>query len=151
MNTRGFTLIELMITVAVMAVLAAIAFPSYTQFLLKNNASAAEARILELSQALEKHKSQNFSYKGFPISSEDLGSPKKYTITVVGAVSQDGSGVETAASIATSGSGWSIKAVPVDNRNYTYLMTSQGLKCKSKLSSDVTYSGCGTGASNENW
>ncbi len=151
MNIKGFTLIELMITVVVMAVLAAIAYPSYTQFLLKNDASTAESRILELSQALEKHKSQNFSYKGFPISSEDLGSPKKYTISIVGSVAKDGSGVETTSSIATSGSGWIIKAVPTDIRNYTYLMNSQGLKCKNKLSSDVNFSGCGTGVGNEKW
>lgn len=151
MSTKGFTLIELMITVVVMAILAAIAYPSYIQFLLKNDASTAQARILELSAALEKHKSQNFSYKGFPISSEDLGSPKKYTISIVGAVSKDGSGVETTASITTSGSGWIIKAVPTDVRNYTYLMNSQGLKCRNKLSSEVSYSGCGTGAGNETW
>ena len=148
---KGFTLIELMVTVAIMAIIAAIAYPSYVQFILRNNESTVQARILELSQALEKHKSQNFSYKGFAISTEEVGSPKKYTLNIVGDVTKDVSGVEMTSSIATSGSGWVIKATPEDSRNATYLMNSQGLKCKNKLSSAVTYLSCGTGAGNEHW
>ena len=151
MNAKGFTLIELMIAVAVIAIMASIAYPNYTQFLLKNNESLVQTRLLELSQALEKHKSKNFSYKGFPISAEEVGDPKKYTITIVGSVSNSG-GTETITQLTSSGSGWIMKAIPEDARNYTYLFNSSGAKCRNKLASKVTYLTCG-GASDgkEDW
>lgn len=143
MKMLGFTLIELMIAVAVISIIAAIAYPSYTQYILRSEASKVETRMLDLSQMLEIHKSKNFSYKGFSISSEQLGDPLKYTISIVGGVGSDMNGIEKTESITTSGYSWAMKAISTDARNYSYLMNSSGLKCKNKLSSKVTYSGCG--------
>jgi len=47
---RAFTLIEMMITVAVIAILASVAYPSYTQHLIKGSRSAAQSYLLELAQ-----------------------------------------------------------------------------------------------------
>ena len=51
----GFTLIELMITVAVMGVLAAIAYPSYMNYVARGNRSAAQSFMLEVTSRQERY------------------------------------------------------------------------------------------------
>lgn len=51
---RGFTLIELMIVVAVIGVLAAVAFPSYRQYIIRASRVEAQAELLELAGLQEK-------------------------------------------------------------------------------------------------
>jgi type IV pilus assembly protein PilE len=51
---RAFTLIELMIVVAVVAILAAIAYPSYQKQIIKGSREAAESQLVELSNLQEK-------------------------------------------------------------------------------------------------
>lgn len=53
-SQRGFTLIELMIVVAVIGVLAAVAFPSYRQYIIRASRVEAQAELLELAGLQEK-------------------------------------------------------------------------------------------------
>lgn len=59
---RGFTLIELMIAVAIIGVLAAIAYPNYQQYLLKTGRSDGHAKLTQIMQAQERAYSQNQAY-----------------------------------------------------------------------------------------
>lgn len=61
----GFTLIELMIAIVIIAVLAAIAFPSYRQYVERKDLAVARQEALHIAGELERFKSKNFSYKGF--------------------------------------------------------------------------------------
>ena len=64
MNTRGFTLIEVLITVAIIGILAAIAYPSYQQYVLRTHRSAAQGCLVELAQWMERYYTTNMSYVG---------------------------------------------------------------------------------------
>lgn len=76
----GFTLVELMIVAAIIAILSAIAYPSYTRHVQRTHESAAQGQILELASALEAHRAKNFSYAGGTLStlSPELAASKHY-------------------------------------------------------------------------
>lgn len=82
----GFTLIELMVTVAMIAILAAIAIPSYQYYVIKNAESNAKAQMKTLAIELEKWRATNLSYRGFYPStcSTDPASPD--TLNTSGAI-----------------------------------------------------------------
>jgi type IV pilus assembly protein PilE len=68
---RGFTLIELMIVVAIMSLIAAVAIPSYTKQVQKNARAVAKARLSQAAQLLERFYSDNSSY-GVDVSGGNL-------------------------------------------------------------------------------
>jgi type IV pilus assembly protein PilE len=63
---RGFTLIELMITVAVVATLAAIALPSYTDYVLRSKLVEAHTHLSDLRVKMEQFFQDNRTYVGGP-------------------------------------------------------------------------------------
>lgn len=66
---RGFTLIELMIVVAVVAILAAIAVPSYQESVRKGRRGQAKADLVEVVQQAERYRTVNNTYDGFTLAS----------------------------------------------------------------------------------
>lgn len=62
---NGFTLIELMVTVAMVAILASIAFPSYRQYAIRNAESQAQAKMKQLEIELNRWRATALTYKGF--------------------------------------------------------------------------------------
>ena len=62
--TIGFTLIELMVALAIMAIVAAVALPLYTQYSDRTFRTMARADLMDCSQALERWASVRFTYQG---------------------------------------------------------------------------------------
>ncbi|QIC64500.1 prepilin-type N-terminal cleavage/methylation domain-containing protein [Acinetobacter schindleri] len=58
----GFTLIELMITVAIIAILAAIVLPNYSNYVVRAHRTDAQAAMLNLAQYMESQYNASFSY-----------------------------------------------------------------------------------------
>jgi type IV pilus assembly protein PilE len=61
-GSRGFTLIELMIVVAIVGILSSIAYSSYQSSVAKSRRQAAQGCLMELAQYMERHYTSNMSY-----------------------------------------------------------------------------------------
>jgi type IV pilus assembly protein PilE len=69
---KGFSLIELMIAVAIVAILAAIAYPAYNDQVTKARRSDAHSALLNMSALMEHYYTENNTYVGAN-SASDIG------------------------------------------------------------------------------
>ncbi|MFZ1324990.1 MAG: type IV pilin protein [Candidatus Contendobacter sp.] len=114
-RSKGFTLIELMIVVAVVGILGAIAYPAYQDSVRKSRRADAKGVLLEAAQWMERFYTENSRYDqlrgggAVPFAASGLTKAPKtggpaggyYTITL-SAVGQD-TYTLTAAPLATGG------------------------------------------------
>ncbi|MGY1410326.1 MULTISPECIES: type IV pilin protein [unclassified Luteimonas] len=63
-RAAGFSLIELMIVVGVIAILAAIAYPNYREYVINSRRAAAAACLQEKAQLMERFYTTNLTYVG---------------------------------------------------------------------------------------
>lgn len=151
----GFTLIELMITVAIVAIIAAIAIPSYDTYIRRADLSTAQQEMLKVAELLEKHRARNFSYDGFVLKGTATNQGAYYTVpsatntTLFLPLTATSANQKFTLTLTVNTQAWSLKAVSQSPRNYSLLLTSTGLKCKTKTAANMTTSSCGN--ETEDW
>ena len=85
MRPQGFSLLELMIVVAIVAILAAIAFASYQEQVVKSRRAAGATCLQERAQFMERFYTTNLTYVGAPAPACDAEVSPHYTVSFVDA------------------------------------------------------------------
>ncbi len=99
-HQKGFSLIELMIVLAVVAILAAIAYPSYQDQMNKSRRTDGQAFLLEMATLMEHYYTENNSYAGATVTNIGGGGTSRegyYAVTITN----------------LSGSTWTLNAAPI--------------------------------------
>lgn len=103
---RGFSLMELMIAVAVMAILTVIAYPSYNSYMASAKRAEAKAALLEAAQYMERQFTADGNYDGGNLVSAGLAT-----------LPRDGGTAYYNLALNASGASYTLTAIPTGVMN----------------------------------
>ena len=134
---RGFTLIEVMIVVAIVAILSAIALPSYQEYIRRGHRAEARAALLQAAQWLERAATATGTYPltaSFPTTLTTMQSGR-YTVAVASPPAS-----------AASGAAFTLTATPaggqVGDKCGSYTLTHSGVRGAASAASGALVTEC---------
>lgn len=84
-NHRGFTLVEIMVTIAIIGLLASVAIPAYSRYVVRGNRAAAQQHLIDIAQREQQYLADARTYKD-SVSGLSMTTPtavsKYYDITI---------------------------------------------------------------------
>lgn len=98
MKKNGYTLIELLVTMAIVGILASIAIPSYNNYVIKSRRAEGRSFIIEIMQRQEKFYTENSTYTttltqvGYPAATA-MSEDGHYRVTAAAALDGIGNNV----------------------------------------------------------
>ncbi|RLL48597.1 prepilin-type N-terminal cleavage/methylation domain-containing protein [Acinetobacter cumulans] len=149
MVNRGFTLVELMVVVAILGVIAAIAYPTYQEHVRKTKRVDAQSEMIEISRKLSNFKAGNYTYRGANLASLQI----PVQLPAIGTALYNLSFTPAASGVLT-GDTWVMTAEPVAGELQAgtghLVLNQRGEKCWEKGSDQPGRTPC-TPTASTNW
>jgi len=111
-KTSGFTLVELMVTVAIVALLSTISISSYRRYLMRTNRTEATAALLQIQVGQEKFYLQNNSYA----SNANITTAAPTGLGLVSVTTLPGGYYTLAITSTNLANGYTVTATPVSGK-----------------------------------
>ena len=107
-NHQGFTLVEMMMVVAITGLLMAIALPSYTHYVQTNYQLVAQQRALFIANQLHRWRAKNLTYAEFSLTEHSSGTQELKHLIVL----TDATGKHLLTDERANTQGWRILVKP---------------------------------------
>ena len=132
---QGFTLIELMIVVAIIGVLAAIAYPSYQRYVIKTKRTDMMTEMQNIASQIESRKLAQGRYRQVEVADFKGNFPRTGTNNAIYAITLSPTAVDSSdGKEKLTNSNWIITATPLRDtimkNDGTLTLNSVGLKCR---------------------
>lgn len=132
-KSHGFTLIELMITVAIIGILASIAYPNYQRYVIKSKRTDMMSEMHNIASEIQSRKLAQGKYSNALTTGLGGNYPAQgalYTVTIGNVDGVTGSDLT---------SKWKITAIPINGTQMagdgTLTLDYQGIKCRAAVCS----------------